>query len=531
MLVNRIYWSLTILLLLIFGVGLFKNLGNTAFWGDEGETVQLGKSILQFGYPSVFDGRSTFIFVADRFNKENFAVYNSPLLQHYTAALALKLNDGIADPFIVRFPFALIALSGILASVVLLFKQKVPPFVILLYSFLIATSVQLYLYYREVRHYAFHLPLTIGFIYSYFNLTKRINQILFLVFGFLLYNAFYPGFFAIYLSLSIHVIVRVILFKQKNIFAPFLICSLLLGFLLLPVFIYTNEISILFDEQGQNTAYLQNMIGFFYDLNYHAYLKISYLSLSIILLVTLVKYKFNISKFLLFKTIPNNHRLFLSLLLILILIYPAVISLGRHNPRYVSLLFPVGFFLVSYFWNVMISQFSRLNKNTILFQFLSIPVFLSLIFLSHPDYYSQLKLYKEELSSTFIGPVDGIVNTITETPYGRANPYVSARPKLLITTNVESEAIYAYLGSQFLDRESFGIYKYGTRKPDWIIPRHYEGQFGIYDYLTSSGDYEKIVTNYCDTEFQQFYSVKIHYFKTVTDCPDRKLVLYKLKKL
>ena len=141
-----------------------------------------------------------------------------------------------------------------------------------------------------------------------------------------------------------------------------------------------------------------------------------------------------------------------------------------------------------------------------------------------------VKSFKEELNSTYIGPIDGIVNTITGAPYGRINPYVSLRPDLLIATNVESEALYAYLGSQFLDRDSFGVYKYGTRKPDWIIPRHYQGQIHIYDDLIKSGDYEKINTNYCDTEFQQFYLVKTHNFKTVTNCPDQKLTLYKLKK-
>ena len=531
MFVNRIYWSLTILLLLIFGIGLFKNLGNIAFWGDEGETVQLGKSILQFGYPSVFDGRSTFLFVAERFNKDNYLVYNSPYLQHYIAALALKVNNQIADPYVIRFPFALIALSGILASIVLLFKQKVSSFAVVLYSFMVSTSVQLYLYYRQSRHYALHLPLALGFIYSYFYLNRRIAQISFIIFGFLLYNAFYPSFFAIYLSLLIHLIIRVFIYKQKNIFLPFLVCSLILSFLLIPIFVYTDQISILFDEQGQSTVFLQNMFGFFYDLNYHAYLKILYLSLSAILLITLVKSKIKHLQFLSFTSIPRNHWLFLTLLLILIPIYPAVMSLGRHNPRYVSLLFPIGFFLVAYFWDYILSIFSKSKKIKVIAQLLSIPLFFYLVLTSHPDFVSQLKFFKEELGTTFIGPVDGIVNTITGAPYGRTNPYVSARPDILIATNVESEALYAYLGSQFLDRESFGIYKYGTRKPDWIIPRRYEGQFNIYDDLTNSGDYEMIETNYCDTEFQQFYLVKTHYFKTVTDCPSRKLVLYKLKEL
>jgi len=530
MLVNRIYIFLTIFLLITFSVGLFKNLGNIAFWGDEGETVQLGKSILQFGYPSVFDGRSTFIFVAERFNKNNYIVYNSPLLQHYIAALALKFNNSIADTNVIRFPFAVIALLGILTSIVLLFKQKISSFTIVLYSFMISTSVQLYLYYREARHYALHLPLALFFIYSYFYLNKRLAQFSFIVFGFLLYNAFYPSFFAIYLILTIHLFIRIYFYKQKHIIVPFLACSLILGALLLPIFIYFHQMSILYDEQGQGPVFFQSMFAYFYDLNYHAYLKILYISLSIIVLIRLIKFKFKHLRFLSFRKIPTSHWLFLSLLLILMPIYPAVISLGRHNPRYISLLFPFGFFLGAYFWDYLLSIFGKSGKYKVFVQLLSIPLFLFLIYLSHPDFFSQIKSFKEELNSTYIGPIDGIVNTITGAPYGRINPYVSLRPDLLIATNVESEALYAYLGSQFLDRDSFGVYKYGTRKPDWIIPRHYQGQIHIYDDLIKSGDYEKINTNYCDTEFQQFYLVKTHNFKTVTNCPDQKLTLYKLKK-
>ncbi len=513
----------------VFAIGLFKNLGNIAFWGDEGETVQLGKSILQFGYPSIFDGRSTFIFVPDRFDNKSYFVYNSPLLQHYTAAIGLKFNNGIADPFIIRFPFALVGFLGVVGSVILLLKSKVSLFAIFLYSFMIATSIQIYLYYRETRHYVFHFPLFLGLIYSYFYLEKRVGQLAFIIFGFLLYNAFYPGFFAIYLSLAVYLLIRKYFLKQKVTLIPFFVCTFILGLLLLPIVIYTKQLSMIFEEQGQGPAFYRNMLGYFYDLNYLAYLKVLFVGLLSVVILKIVEYKKVRFNFLSFRIIPKKHMLFLGLFFVLIPVYTFIISLGRHNARYISLLFPIVFFLTAYFWDYTLSFIGKTKKIRSIIQILSVPIFIYLMVISHPNLFLQIRSYNKELNSTFIGPVDGIVNTITGAPHGRANPYISMRPDLLIATNVESEALYAYLGSQFLDLDSFGVYKYGIRKPDWIIPRHYEGQFHVYDDLISAGNYEKILTYYCDTEFQQIYSVKTHYYETVTHCPERRLVLYKLK--
>ena len=394
---------------------------------------------------------------------------------------------------------------------------------------MIATSIQIYLYYREARHYVFHFPLFLGLIYSYFYLEKKVGQLAFIIFGFLLYNAFYPGFFAVYATLTIHLMLRKYYFKQKVSFVPFAICTLILGILLLPIVIYTKQLSMTFEEQNQGPVFYSNMVAYFYDLNYLAYLKILFIILLTALTLKIIIYKKICQDLLFFRAIPKKHVLFLGLLFVLIPIYAFIISLGRHNARYMSLLFPIVFFLTAYFWDYTLSFIGKTKKTRSIMQISSIPIFIYLMVISHPNLFSQVSLFYKELNSMFVGPVDGIVNTITGAPYGRANPYVSMRPDLLIATNVESEALYAYLGSQFLDLDSFGVYKYGTRKPDWIIPRHYEGQYHIYDDLIHTGNYEKILTNYCDTEFQQIYSVKTHYYETVNHCPERRLVLYKLK--
>ena len=99
-------------MLLTFTAGLFINLGNIAFWEDEGETIQYGKTILKYGYPSVFDGRS-FILLDKNYHPQNYLRYTSPFLQFYVSAAAIVLFKNPANTFLMRLPFALSAIIGV----------------------------------------------------------------------------------------------------------------------------------------------------------------------------------------------------------------------------------------------------------------------------------------------------------------------------------------------------------------------------------------------------------------------------------
>ena len=87
---NNIYFFLGLISISFFSIGIFKNLGNIAYWEDEGETVQLGKAILKFGYPKVFDGKS-FILLDENYRADNFSRLTSPFLQFYWAATGIWL--------------------------------------------------------------------------------------------------------------------------------------------------------------------------------------------------------------------------------------------------------------------------------------------------------------------------------------------------------------------------------------------------------------------------------------------------------
>lgn len=502
---------LTVLMLVIFAAGTLVNLGNTAFWEDEGETVQLGKSILNTGLPSAFDGRSLFIQEPGNYHPVTFVRHNLPLLQYYWAAFALYLNKGVADTGAVRLPFALMALSGVVFSLIVFRRLGFSRFTIFLYLFLTSTSVQLYLYYRQVRHYALQPLLVTGILITYLFLDRPKSRYLFIIFSVLMYLAHYPGFFGIYAGLTVHLIIS-LLFNQKSRLRPFIISSLTVAAMTLPVFIYFRHF-----RQVPGNNFFANLAAYIYDYNYHSYAKILAVSAAAILLSGFRK------KGLLprFWTIKYSS---VSLLSTLIIIYWLVLSTGRHNARYLSDMYPLMMLLVAYGWNEMLKKL-KIAK----WKWLSLPIFIWLMSVSHPRLFPHIKEFYQELNSTYLGPIEGIVNTITLSPPGPINAYNSQRPDLLIATGFEEHALYAYLNSQFLSvRADDELYKYGNRLPDWLIPRLGEEHPEYFQYFLERGNYQKIVTAYCDLRYQQTYLVRTHQFQTVTDCPNTPLTLYKL---
>ncbi|MEK6713992.1 MAG: hypothetical protein AABY41_07350, partial [Nitrospirota bacterium] len=159
--IKHIVTWLTVAMFIIFSVGILANLGNIAFWEDEGETVQYGRSIAKSGYPLVFDGRS-FILLDTNYHPKNYLRYTSPFLQFYVSAVAIALFKDPANTFLMRLPFALSAISGVWISWFIFRKLGYSRFALFLYSLSLSTSVQLYLYWRQARHYAIQFPLALG---------------------------------------------------------------------------------------------------------------------------------------------------------------------------------------------------------------------------------------------------------------------------------------------------------------------------------------------------------------------------------
>src|SRR5947207_10601376 len=100
-------------MLAIESVLLFKMLGNSAFWIDEAINGELGRNILQFGYPTKWDGQ---YLVESYFNVEatrGVVEITHVWFQYYVTALSLSLfgNNTIAA----RLPFVICGLLTVVA--------------------------------------------------------------------------------------------------------------------------------------------------------------------------------------------------------------------------------------------------------------------------------------------------------------------------------------------------------------------------------------------------------------------------------
>ena len=513
---DRFFLFVSVTLLLLFTLGMLVNLGNIAFWEDEGETVQYGRVILTFGYPTVFDGRS-FILLDENYHPKNYLRYTSPYLQFYVAAFGLLLGGESGNTFLIRLPFALVAIVGVWGSWLLFRKLKYPPFVLFLYSTFLATSVQLYLNWRQARHYALQYPLLIGFLAAYLNLGKRWGVISFIVFGFLFYHAYYLGFFSFYAAMTIHAIIRKLLDRTYRL-KPLIFCTIALATLHVPAYVYLRHFG-----QLTKTDYTQTFLSYLMDINYDAYLKIAVIAF----LITVV----------LKKKLPNFRNFFqsyqssLSLIILAIGTNPLLASFSVHHSRYMSIVFPLGFLVASEAWKSMVTTLAQkfsLRKGLI--QITSLALLFFLVFYSHPGFIQHLKGFWKELQSEYYGPIEGIVNTI-EGKQGLAtiDPFPSQKPGFLIATNFEDGAIYSYLNNQFLNYLApTSQYRDGTRLPDWVIIRKHWPQKEYLQSFLEKGTYEQIETEYCDLQYENLYLVRTHNFQTVTSCPDDKLILYRL---
>ena len=86
---------------------VIPRLGDIYLWMDEAETAVLGKNILTYGYPRMYDGRNLMSYYPPLHN-EDFVEVVLPWLQYYVSAASFGLL-GI-DTFTARLPFALLGI-------------------------------------------------------------------------------------------------------------------------------------------------------------------------------------------------------------------------------------------------------------------------------------------------------------------------------------------------------------------------------------------------------------------------------------
>ncbi len=142
--------GLPFFLLILLALFLFANLDDYLLWQDEANAALLGRNILTYGVPRVFDGKNLLVFIHSDVDES--------LLWRLWGWLPLYLNALTHQVFGVstwgaRFPYALMGL-GFLAWSFFRVRRERPFWVAALFLLLCTFSVPLLLHFRQCQYYA-----------------------------------------------------------------------------------------------------------------------------------------------------------------------------------------------------------------------------------------------------------------------------------------------------------------------------------------------------------------------------------------
>ena len=160
-----------IVLITLFAIfPLFADLGGDYLWSDEGDTAVLGSTILKYGVPKAWDGRTfTDADYGTRLNGD-LVMVSHPWLQYYAAAASFLLFG--ETPFAARFPFALAGLLTIPLLYAFVIKVTSDRRAAVSAAIGLLFSVQFLLFSRQCRNYALQMFLVMALLLLFFRLTN-----------------------------------------------------------------------------------------------------------------------------------------------------------------------------------------------------------------------------------------------------------------------------------------------------------------------------------------------------------------------
>lgn len=181
------HWQI-LTLLAVAAVLIFTQLGKDYLWADEGDTAVLAQSILKFGVPMAWDGKTFTDFDhGTRVNKDLLMV-SHPWVQYYLTAGSFWLFG--ENPLAARLPFAL---AGWLTIPLLygVMRRLLPDRRAALTACLLLTiSVQFLLYARQCRNYSLQMSFTCALLWLFLDLSKgRWRWWLFILTGVLFFHS------------------------------------------------------------------------------------------------------------------------------------------------------------------------------------------------------------------------------------------------------------------------------------------------------------------------------------------------------
>jgi len=155
---------------LVASLLVFFRLDQRLLWVDEAETALLGRSILIYGVPKAYDGKTL---VSQEVGREYHADYVwrwTPWLEKYLAAGSFALLG--ESTFAARLPFALVGLLSVVSVYLLalaLFRDR---WVGVLAMAFLTFSVPFLLHVRQCRYYSLAILASIWIVYFFVRLAR-----------------------------------------------------------------------------------------------------------------------------------------------------------------------------------------------------------------------------------------------------------------------------------------------------------------------------------------------------------------------
>lgn len=224
-------------LLLLSSFLIFKNLSNNYLWVDEAESAVLARNIIQFGYPTAFDGSN--VATPDVYTGfgENYLWKLHPWLHFYLVSLSYIIFG--ESTVSARFPFAIL---GVLSIILIFFLAKrffELDKIALLSVLFAATSVPLILMVRQCRYYGLQVFLVLAVVWEYTNVLKKKKIYLWLL-GILLLTLCYTNhgaFLPVFGSIFVHFMLSN---RENDLRKSFILMYIVVILLVIPWYIYSN---------------------------------------------------------------------------------------------------------------------------------------------------------------------------------------------------------------------------------------------------------------------------------------------------
>lgn len=272
---------------------LLFNISNRYMFADESIEALIGKNILKYGIPKVWDGTNLAMagVNGNEFNESLIPIRNN-WLPYYIAAFGQWISnlfnlDVQSSVGIMRTLFSLIGIGGAIAFYFLV-KELSKNRIITIFSLcLFAFSIPLLLYIRSVYYLAPTLTFTVTTVLFYLKhiayKTKR-YLVLFSVSSILLFHSFYPYFFIIMLSLAF---TYFIFDFDKETFKNLLIPSILILVLTIPWYIYIRSYLSIVEKSSiaSPEIFYKSILGYAWQI--HAYF-FPYIPIALLMAIFLI---------------------------------------------------------------------------------------------------------------------------------------------------------------------------------------------------------------------------------------------------